>query len=159
MLLLYLKLNIFVTIFCFYYFQSKEMKIVRLFNKWKSSMIFFDTSRVALYFPSKSLSMLKKSPSYNNLDLNELLEMSTSNGNGLLVLKISSISLKCVVPKSQMEPYLNSTPVCFPNGFWSPGKIFKFSVYLILFLSRFSQNKTSRFNEHGQWLNCCILFE
>lgn len=100
------------------------MKIVRLFNKWKSSMIFVDTSRIALYFPSKSLSMLKKSPSCNNLDLNELLEMSTNNGNGLLVLKISSISLKCVVPKNQMEQYLNSTPVRFPNGLWSPGKNF-----------------------------------
>lgn len=102
------------------------MKIVRLFNKWKSSIIFVDTSRVALYFPTKSLSILKKSQSSKNLDLNDLLEMSMNNGSGLLVLRISNISLKCVVPKNQMEQYLNSTPVRFPSTVWSPGKVFKF---------------------------------
>jgi len=98
------------------------MKIVRLFNKWKSSVVFVDTSRVALYFPSKSLSTLKNQPNSKNVDLKELLEMSNNNGNGLLILKISSISLKCVIPKNQIEQYLNTTPVFFPNTLWSPGK-------------------------------------
>lgn len=106
------------------------MRIVRLFNKWKSSMIFIDTSRVALYFPSKSLSMFMKSPSCKNLDLDELLEMSTNNGNGLLTLKISNISLKCIIPKNQMEQFLNTTPVHFPNTLWSPGKIFKYLLHI-----------------------------
>lgn len=91
-------------------------------------MVFVDTSRIALYFPSKSLSMLKKSQSCKNLDLKELLELSTINEDGLLVLKISNISLKCVVPKNQMEQYLNTTPVRFPNTLWSLGKIFKFKL-------------------------------
>lgn len=99
------------------------MKIVHLFNKWKSSMVFIEVSKVALYFPSKSLSILNKSPSYKNLDLNELLEISTNNGNKLLVLRISNISLKCVVPKNQIEPHLNTTPVRFPNSLWSRGKL------------------------------------
>jgi len=98
------------------------MKIVRLFNKWKSSIVFLNISKIALYFPSKSLSSLKKIPSSKNLDLRELLEMSTNNGNGLLILKISNISLNCVVPKNQMEQYLNTTPVHFPNTLWLPGK-------------------------------------
>lgn len=102
------------------------MKIVHLFNKWKSSMVFVDTSQVALYFPSKSLSIVKKSPSNKNLDLSELLEYSTNNGNGLLVLRISNISLKCVVQKNQMEQYLNTTPVRFPSTLWSPGKILNY---------------------------------
>lgn len=93
-------------------------------------MVFVDTSRVALYFPSKSLSTLKRSPTSKQLDLSELLEMSNNNGNGLLVLRISTISLKCVVPKNQMEQYLNSTPVRFPNTLWSPGKNFK--LYFIV---------------------------
>lgn len=97
-------------------------------------MIFVDISRVALYFPSKSLSMLKKSSNCKHLDLNELLEMSTNNGNGLLILRISNISLKCVVPKNQMEQYLTTTPVHFPNTLWSPGKCFKFKfIYLLDF--------------------------
>jgi len=91
-------------------------------------MVFVDTSRIALYFPSKSLSMLKKSQNCKNLDLKELLELSTINADGLLVLKISNISLKCVVPKNQMEQYLNTTPVRFPNTLWSLGKIFKFKL-------------------------------
>jgi len=89
-------------------------------------MVFVDTSRIALYFPSKSLSALKKSQSCKNLDLKELIEMSSINEEGLLVLRISNISLKCVVPKNQMEQYLNSTPVRFPYTLWSPGKIFQF---------------------------------
>lgn len=89
-------------------------------------MVFIDTSRIALYFPSKSLSMLKTSQSCKNLDLKEFIEMSSINEDGLLVLRISNISLKCVVPKNQMEQYLNTTPVRFPNTLWSPGKIFKF---------------------------------
>jgi len=90
-------------------------------------MVFVNTSRIALYFPSKSLSIIKISHSFKNLDLKELLEMSTINGDGLLVLKITNISLKCVVPQNQMELYLNTTPVRFPTALWSPGKIFKFS--------------------------------
>lgn len=89
-------------------------------------MVFVDTSRIALYFPSKSLSMLKKSQSCKNLDLKELIELSSINEDGLLVLRISNISLKCVVPQNQMEQYLNTTPVRFPYTLWSPGKIFKF---------------------------------
>jgi len=52
--------------------------------------------------------------------------MSSINEDGLLVLRISNISLKCVVPKNQIEQYLNTTPVRFPNTLWSPGKILKF---------------------------------
>lgn len=85
-------------------------------------MVFIDSSKITLYFPSKSLSMLKKSQSCNNSNLKELIEMSTNNGNGLLVLRISNISLNCILPKNQMEPYLNTTPVRFPNTLWSPGK-------------------------------------
>lgn len=70
--------------------------------------------------------MLKKSQSCKNLDLKELIEISSINEDGLLVLRISNISLKCVVPKTQIEQYLNTTPVRFPNTLWSPGKIFKF---------------------------------
>lgn len=109
------------------------MKIVRLFNKWKSSMVFLNTSRIALYFPNKSLSTLKKLPNSKNLDLKELLEMSTNNGNGLLILRISNISLNCVVPKNQIEQYLNTTPVRFPNILWSFGKIFKLKIILFIF--------------------------
>jgi len=46
--------------------------------------------------------------------------------DGLLVLRISNISLKCVIPKNQMEQYLNTTLVILPITLWSPGKIFKF---------------------------------
>lgn len=112
------------------------MKVVHLFNKWKSSMVFVDTSMVALYFPSKSLSMLKKSPSCKNFDLKELIEMSTNNGDGLLVLRISNISLNCIVPKNQMEQYLNTTPVRFPNTLWSPGK----TTFIILFLLKYKKS-------------------
>lgn len=104
--------------------ETKENKIVRLFNKWKSSMVFVDTSRIALYFPSKSLSMLKKSQSCKNLDLKELIELSSINEDGLLVLRISNISLKCVVPQNQMEQYLNTTPVRFPYTLWSPDGVY-----------------------------------
>lgn len=94
-------------------------------------MVFVDTSRVALYFPSKSLSTLKKSQNYTNLDLNELLEISNSNGKGLLILRITNISLNCVVPKNQMEQYLNTFPVRFPSTLWSPGKILNFCLKLV----------------------------
>jgi len=93
-------------------------------------MVFINTSRIALYFPSKSLSTLKKLPNCKKLDLRELLEMSTNNGNGLLILRISNISLNCVVSKNQIEQYLNTTPVHFPNTLWSSGKHFKFKVLL-----------------------------
>ncbi|XP_025418587.1 vacuolar protein sorting-associated protein 13B-like [Sipha flava] len=104
--------------------ESKEMKILHLFNKWKSSMVFVDTSKFALYFPSKSLSMLEKSPSCKDFNLKKLIEMSTNNGNGLLVFRISKISLNCILPKNQIEPYLNTTPVRFPNTLWSPGNVY-----------------------------------
>lgn len=109
------------------------MKIVHLFNKWKSLIIYIDTSRVILHFPNKSLSMLKKSPGCKNVDLNELLEMSAINGTELLIIKISNISLKCVMGKNQIEQYLHTTPVCFPNTLWSPGEFciskFKFILF------------------------------
>ncbi|XP_050421986.1 intermembrane lipid transfer protein VPS13B-like isoform X2 [Adelges cooleyi] len=99
--------------------ESKEIRIVRLFDKWKSSIIFADMSKVALYFPSKTLSTLKKNAGCKHFDLHELLQMSINNGNGLLVLKISSISLKCAILKQHVEQYLNMSPVRFPNNLWS----------------------------------------
>lgn len=107
------------------------MRTVHLYNAWKSSIIFADTSKITLYFPSKTLSTIEKISSDKNCDLYHLLQRTINIGDELLVLRVMSVSLKCAVLKQHVEQYLKMCPVKFPENIWSNSNCFK--IFIIYF--------------------------
>lgn len=102
-----------------------------MLDKWKSAPVFVDFSTIALYFPSEMVSNLIIPTSDRQINVKKWIQLISDSGINIIVMKISSFSINCLLQRDKVETYFNTFPIRFPDSIWSYGNFFnlKHEIY------------------------------